>query len=268
MKTGLLVTASAILGLAGQSARADPAVIAATDTAPAGSSSATLPPDTSSMPELALPPATPAATVSTGPLLTYGATAASNYIFRGVSQTENRPAIFGAARLTYDQFYAGIGAENVDFHNGTNAEYDLSAGWAPVVRAFRFDFGVIRYGYIDEPAHTHIDTVEYKAAVSHDFGPVTVGGVVYDTANFFGSGHNGAYFAARGTYRFTQQLSISGALGRQTVNQGTDHTTWNAGLDYSVTKNIALDLRYYDTNTHSLGDTYGAHYVAAIKVSF
>jgi hypothetical protein len=58
------------------------------------------PPDTSSMPELALPPATPVTTVSTGPLFTYSATTASSYIFRGVSQTENRPAVFGAARVT------------------------------------------------------------------------------------------------------------------------------------------------------------------------
>ncbi len=49
---------------------------------------------------------------------------------------------------------------------------------------------------------------------------------------------------------------------------GINHTTWNAGLDYSFTKNIALDARYYDTNSHSLGDTYGSHYVAAIKFSF
>lgn len=52
------------------------------------------------MPELALPPATPVTTVSTGPLFTYSATTASSYIFRGVSQTENRPAVFGAARVT------------------------------------------------------------------------------------------------------------------------------------------------------------------------
>jgi uncharacterized protein (TIGR02001 family) len=224
--------------------------------------------ETSSMPEFALPQATPAPTVSMGPLFTYSVTAASNYIFRGVSQTENRPAIFGAVRVTDDQFYVGVGIENVDFHNSTSAEYDLSAGWAPVVLGTKFDFGVIRYGYIGEPDHTHIDTVDYKAAVSHDFGPVTVGGVVYYTANFFGSGHDGVYYAGRVTYRVIKSLSVSGALGRQTVSDGINHTTWNAGLDYSFTKNITLDARYYDTNAHSLGDTYGSHYVAAIKFSF
>jgi uncharacterized protein (TIGR02001 family) len=253
MRIGFWAAATSMIWLA------CPEVMAATADTPA---------DTSSMPELALPQATPPATVSIGPVFAYSVTTASDYIFRGVSQTENRPAIFGAARVTDDQFYVGVGIENVDFHNSTAAEYDLSAGWTPVVLGYKFDFGVVRYGYIDEPDHTHIDTVEYKAAVSHDLGPVTLGGVVYYTANFFGSGHDGVYYAGRVTYRVIKNLSVSGALGRQTVGEGIGHTTWNTGLDYSFTKNIALDLRYYDTNAHSLGDNYGSHYVAAIKVSF
>jgi uncharacterized protein (TIGR02001 family) len=253
-------TAALTLWVAGSAARADPA---APETP-----LATVPPETSLMPELALPPAVTPATVSPGPLFTLGATGASNYIFRGVSQTENRAAIFGAAGVTYAHFYGGVGLENVDFHNSIDAEYDLSAGYARVVRGFSLDFGVVRYGYADEPAHTHIDTVEYKAAVSHDFGPVTVGGVVYYTDDFFGSGHDGVYFAGRGTYRFSKTISFSGAVGRQLVTDGVNHTTWNAGVDYTFSKNVALDLRYYDTDVHSLGDNYRAHYVAALKVSF
>jgi uncharacterized protein (TIGR02001 family) len=217
------------------------------------------PPDTSSMPQLVLPQATPAEDAApSGPQFTYSVTAASNYIFRGVSQTENDPAVFGAARVTDDQFYAGAGIENVDFHNSTDAEYDLSGGWTPVVEGFRLDLGVIRYGYIDEPVHTHIDTVDLKGVVLHDFGP----------ANFFGAGRDGIYFEGRGTYKITDSLSASGALGRQTVDGGIDHTTWNAGLDYAVTKNISIDARYYDTDEHSLGSVYGSHFVAAIKGSF
>ncbi len=47
-----------------------------------------------------------------------------------------------------------------------------------------------------------------------------------------------------------------------------DHTTWNAGATYAVTKHVALDLRYADTNEHDLGKTYGSHFVASIKASF
>jgi len=226
------------------------------------------PPDTSSMPQLVLPQATPAEAVSLGPVFAYSVTGASNYIFRGVSQTSNDPAIFGAARVTYDQFYAGFGIENVNFHNSTAAEYDLSGGWTPKIAGFRFDFGVIRYGYINEPAFTHIDTVDFKAVALHDFGPVTLGAAVYYTADFFGTGHKAVYFEGRATYRITKKLSLAGTLGRQTIDEGIDHDTWNLGANYAFTKNIALDLRYYDTNQHRLGSDYKSHYVAAIKASF
>jgi len=226
------------------------------------------PPDTNAMPQLAIPPATSEEAAPTGPQLTVTVTGASDYIFRGVSQTNNGAAIFGAARVTDNDFYVGVGGENVNFHNGTNAEYDLSAGWAPTLSGFKFDLGVIRYGYIDQPAHTYIDTGEVKAAVSHDLGPATLGAAVYYTNDFFGSHRNAVYAEGRGAYKVSSRLTLSGAVGRQTIASGTDHTTWNAGATYAFNKMFALDLRYSDTDQHDLGRTYGSHFVAAIKAMF
>jgi len=249
MRTILLASTTIIMGLMAAAAQASP-------------------PDTSAMPQLAVPPATPAEVAPPGPQFTFTITAASDYIFRGVSQNENNPAIFGAARVAYDDFYVGVGGENVDFHNSTDAEYDLSAGWTPTVAGFKFDLGVIRYGYINQPAHTYIDTGEVKAAVSRDLGPATLGAAVYYSDNFFGSHHDAVYVEGRGAYRILPSLTLSGAVGRQTVASGTDHTTWNAGVTYAFTKAVALDLRYSDTDQHDLGRTYGSHYVAAIKAMF
>jgi uncharacterized protein (TIGR02001 family) len=227
------------------------------------------PPDTSTMPQLALPQAVAPDEAPSAPLqLTFSATAASNYTFRGVSQTENAAALFGAARVDYKNFYLGVGGENVDFHNSTDAEYDLSGGWTPVVSGFRLDLGFIRYGYVNQPAHTEIDTTEAKAVVLHDLGPATVAVAVYYTSDFFGSHHDAVYVEGRGSYRITKSLTASGAVGRQTIDSGTDHTTWNAGLTYAFTKHVGLDLRYADTDRHELGKTYASHFVAAIKGSF
>jgi uncharacterized protein (TIGR02001 family) len=226
------------------------------------------PPDTSSMPQLAVPQATPPEEVATGPVFAFTATAASDYIFRGISQTENAVAVFGSGRVSYDNFYAGVGAENVNFHNSTNAEYDLSVGWTPVVNGFRFDIGAVRYGYIDQPMHTYIDTVEFKGVVLHDFGPATLSAAVFYSGNYFGTHRNDVYVEERGAYRITPKLSISGAVGeRQGEGQATQ-MNWNAGATYAFTKHIALDLRYADTDEHDLGKTYGSHFTAAIKASF
>jgi uncharacterized protein (TIGR02001 family) len=225
------------------------------------------PPDTSSMPQLDLPPATPTEVVPAGPVFAFNVTAASNYVFRGISQTENGAAVFGSGRVSYDNVYAGVGVENVNFHNGTTAEYDLSAGWTPVVKGFRFDLGVVRYGYIDQPAHTEIDTTEFKAAVLHDFGRATLGAAIYYSGDYFGTHRDDVYVEGRGAYRITPKLTISAAGGRQSDGLA-DHTTWNAGATYAFTKHLALDLRYADTDQHELGKIYDSHFTAAIKASF
>jgi uncharacterized protein (TIGR02001 family) len=225
------------------------------------------PPDTTSMPQLALPPATPPEPVVAGPVFTFTTTAASDYVFRGISQTENGAAVFGSGRVSYDDLYAGVGMENVNFHNRTAAEYDLSAGWTPAVNGFRFDLGVVRYGYIDQPAHTEIDTAEVKAVVLHDFGPVTLGGAVYYSGNYFGSHRDDVYGEGRASYRITPKLTVSGAAGRQSGGL-SDHTTWNAGATYTFTKQLSLDLRYADTDEHELGKTYGSHFTASVAAAF
>jgi uncharacterized protein (TIGR02001 family) len=232
-----------------------------------GSAAHAAPPDTSSMPQLALPPAASAEPVASGPVFNVTATAASNYVFRGISQTENGAAVFGSGRVSYDNVYAGVGIENVNFHNSTTAEYDLSAGWTPVVEGFRLDLGVVRYGYIDQPAHTEIDTVEYKAVVLHDFGPATLGAAVYYSGNYFGSHRDDVYVEGRGAYKITPQLKVSGAAGRQSGGLA-DHTTWNAGATYALTKQIGLDLRYADTDEHDLGKIYRSHFTASITAAF
>lgn len=232
-----------------------------------GSTAWAAPPDTSSMPQLVLPQATPPEEVTAGPVFAFTATAASNYVFRGISQTENQAAIFGSGRVSYDNFYAGVGVENVNFHNSTSAEYDLSAGWTPVVQGFRFDFGVVRYGYIDQPAHTEIDTVEVKGSVAHDFGPVTLGAAVYYSTNYFGTHRDDIYAEGRAAYKITPKLTIGGAVGRQSDSLAS-HTTWNAGVTYAFAKHFALDLRYADTDQHDLGNNYGSHFTAALKASF
>jgi uncharacterized protein (TIGR02001 family) len=121
------------------------------------------------------------------PVFTFNLTGATNYIFRGVSQTENGPAAFGSVKASYDQFYAAAGAENVDFHNSTDAEYDLSAGWTPSIDGFHFDVGAIRYGYINQPIRTDIDTTEVRGTVAHKFGDLKFGVAVNHAFDYFGT---------------------------------------------------------------------------------
>lgn len=202
------------------------------------------------------------------PVISVSVTGASDYIFRGVSQTENGPAIFGGAKINYDHFYVAAGGENVDFRNGINAEYDLSAGWSPSLTGFNFDVGAVRYGYIGAPTGVSIDTIEVRGSVSRTFGAVKLGGAVNYAFEYFGTKRPATYFEGNAGYRVTPKLTVSGAAGRQQIDAGNSYTTWNVGAGYAFDKHFAVGLRYADTDAHHFGRLYRSHLVASAKLGF
>lgn len=204
------------------------------------------------------------------PRFSFSLTGASDYIFRGVSQTDENPAGFVAGRVDWKGFYAGVGAENVDFHIGVNAEYDLLAGWAGAIgRGFNLDVGVVRYGYTNVPAGVDLDTVEAKLGLSHAVGPATLGALVAYTSDYFAVQQKAWYTEVNASLPLASKWRLGGAVGRQAIsNSKADYTTWNLGVSYAATDNWSFDLRYHDTNAHSRGDTYDSRAVVSVRFAF
>ncbi|KZN30335.1 hypothetical protein N480_05135 [Pseudoalteromonas luteoviolacea S2607] len=75
-------------------------------------------------------------------------TAASDYTFNGVSQTQNDPAIQGSIDKSFDSgFYVGSWASNVDFGD-TDIEWDFYIGkYHEFNTAWSVDYGVAYYTY-------------------------------------------------------------------------------------------------------------------------
>src|SRR5687768_5710188 len=104
--------------------------------------------------------------------LSFNVGAATEYVFRGVSQTDENPQIFGGVDATLGSIgYAGIWVSNVDFNNGTDLEYDIYGGIKPVVGPVTLDVGVIYYGYTNQPDGPNEDYWEGKLAASVPAGP-------------------------------------------------------------------------------------------------
>lgn len=202
--------------------------------------------------------------------LAFNIGANTDYVFRGISQTDEDPSVFGGIDATIGSIgYAGIWVSNVDFGNGTDAEFDIYAGIKPVVGAVTFDFAAIYYGYIDQPSGSHEDYWEFKAAASVPAGPATLGVAVFYSPEFFGKTGDATYFEVNGALPLGEtKFTVSGALGHQQVEGPLDYTTWNIGLGYQLTDNVGLDVRYHDTDEHGFGSIYDSRVVAGIKVTF
>jgi uncharacterized protein (TIGR02001 family) len=193
----------------------------------------------------------------------------SDYVFRGVSQTQENPAISAGVDLTRGAVYLGGWASNVDFGDDADAEVDLYAGWRPEVAGWSLDLGGVAYLYTGQPDGADYDYVELKAAASRAVGPVTVGGGVYWSPDFFGATEDEAtYVEANASFAPADRWTVSGAVGRQWVSSDLDYATWNLGAARQLTDSLAFDLRYHDTDAHAFGAIYGGRAVASLKAVF
>lgn len=212
------------------------------------------------------PPASDPVEDAGGMSVGFTLSAATDYVFRGISQSAEDPAVFAAVSVNYGGFYAGAGTENVDFP-GIEQEYDLWAGYVfKLADATSLDVGVVRYGYIDSPVD--IDTVEVKAALSHSIGSTGVGVAGYWTPDYFGTDDDGFYAEVNASQQVARKLRVSGAVGHQWIGAGGDYLTWNVGASYAVLPGANIDLRYHDTDTDAFGTLADSRAVASFSVAF
>lgn len=194
-----------------------------------------------------------------------GLSAATDYVWRGVSQSDEDPAVFASVQVTAGGFYVGAGTENVDFA-GIKQEYDLWAGYVlPLGGNTKLDVGVVRYGYVDAPAD--IDTVEVKGALSTSVGQTGLGLAAYWTPDYFGTDNSALYTEVSASQPLMDKLTLSGAVGYQSINNsGADYVNWNAGLKYQVLPGASVDVRYHDTD--EAGSLFGSRIVGSFAIGF
>ena len=209
-----------------------------------------------------------AASAQTMPDVSFNVGVTSDYVFRGYTQTDEGPAIFGGVDLTSGIFYAGAWASNVDFFDSTDAELDLYAGVKPTLGPVGLDLGLIYYSYINEPDGADYANVELKAAGSVPVGPVTLGAGAYFSPDGFGAVEEALYYEGNAAWSPMANFAVSGAVGRQTYEGGGDYTTWNLGAGYTFAEKFTLDVRYHDTDVDGCDDVCDERVVATLKAAF
>jgi uncharacterized protein (TIGR02001 family) len=206
-----------------------------------------------------------------GPSVSFNVGAASDYVFRGYSQTDSKPQVYGGADLGIGIFYAGTWVSNVDFGDSTSMEYDLYAGFKPTLGPVSLDVGLVRYGYTNQEDGADLDFWEGKLAGSVAAGKGTVGGAVYYTPENFGQTGKATYVELNGSMPIAEKLSVSGAVGHQALEGDGDYETWNLGVGYAINDVFGLDLRYWDTNVEESNDPAkltSARVVVGLKAAF
>jgi uncharacterized protein (TIGR02001 family) len=233
--------------------------------------------------------------------------ATTDYVFRGFSQTAEKPTVQGTVDFTYKMFYAGMFLSGVDFVGNVQApgvataEIDYYAGVKFPVGPVEFDFGGIYYTYPganDKFAVTgfrELDYFEFKAGAKYKpLAAMTLGLFAYYSPEYTNKTGKVATFEGTFEYAFSKVGSVTPAfsalLGYQVgdntafkalVGNGDDnYVYWNAGLTLGFGDNFSLDFRYWDTNIANSAGGFSSNFcnnvafqcnerfVATAKVTF
>ncbi len=210
----------------------------------------------------------------------FTAAAVTDYVFRGISQSNEKPAFQPSLDVGYGIFYAGVWGSTLDFGDdelggvpptlGEDAqvEIDVYAGVRPTWGPVNFDFGVLGYLYPSaSDTAGELDYVEFKAAYSTAgllIPKLTSGTALYYSPEY--GGELGETLAVESTlaYELPQFLTvtptISGLVGTLYGNDDAfkaafsddKYYYWNAGLSLAIEK-FTFDFRYWDTNLDTTG---------------
>ena len=103
----------------------------------------------------------------------------SDYIWRGMTQSDG-PAISGGFDYESDGgFYAGIWGSNVDFNDGAGSELDYYFGYTAEMGGIEFDIGYVAFDYP-------------KNETGLDFEEIYIGLSMADLGLLFAMGQDGA----------------------------------------------------------------------------
>ncbi|MCR0980879.1 TorF family putative porin [Roseomonas populi] len=189
-------------------------------------------------------------------------TVSSDYLFRGVSQTRNRPAVQGTIDIQHTTgLYVGAFASNVAFL-GTNArqEIDALAGWRTTFAGVSLDLGAIAYNY---PGYQHtapgtFDLQYYELAVKAAYEipslpvPVKILGAFNWSPNYQLESGNGYYVEGGVEIGLPYDFTLAARGGYQWIQNNTrwgspDFGNWNVTLSYKFS-DFVLTAGYFDTS--------------------
>ena len=179
----------------------------------------------------------------------------SDYRFRGVSQSQNAPAVQGGIDYAHSSgFYVGNWNSSVSsqmYTNGSGVESDLYAGFKKdIYKGLTLDVGSYNYFYprATNNTSTNFDTNELFAGLG--YGPVSVK-YSQSLSNYFGTANskNSQYYQADLAQPLTyisKNLSLLAHVGRTEVNNNSNlnYTDYNVGLGYNL-QGWELAAKYY-----------------------
>ena len=177
----------------------------------------------------------------------------SDYKFRGISQTDGKPAAQGGFDLTHSSgLYIGTWTSNVSYWantGGNGQEIDIYGGYSTDLPfGLGIDVGALKYYYPSNQVTPKQNTTEFYLGLS--YGPVSYKYSQTDGLWFgFTDSKSSVYQSLAVELPISEALSFSAAYGQQKV-KGPMNPTYNdysVSISYALPSDFSLSLAYVGT---------------------
>jgi uncharacterized protein (TIGR02001 family) len=185
--------------------------------------------------------------------LSWNLSVTSDYVFRGVTQSNFKPAVQGGLDYAFGDsgFYVGVWGSNIDFDDseGPNIELDSYVGWShDLSEAWNLDLSVVHYAYLGESeAYGSINYNEF--IVKNTWNEMVTFTVGY-APDYSNADVESWYYNLGGTWEIGDAFSLNAGIGRTTFDDDTfsfDYNDWNIGVSRQFGP-VNAAINYYDTN--------------------
>jgi opacity protein-like surface antigen len=164
----------------------------------------------------------------------FGAGLSSEYIFRGISQSNHNPSVNAYFEPRYNvspylQLYAGVAGSSISFPNRAAAEIDGYGGIRPTFGPLALDFGGIVYWYPGGTCYNgSVAPVFGVDCIENGYLPIN-GNVIKKDLTFW-------EVYAKGTYTVNDQISFGGTAyySPSVLNSGAKGTYVTGGAKFAA----------------------------------
>lgn len=202
----------------------------------------------------------------------------SQYVFRGISQTNEDPALQGGFDYSHASgFYVGTWASNISWltdstavtgYKSSSLDWETYGGYRGAFgeTGISYDLGLLQYVYPGSrnPGAVKADTLEAYAALGWKFLSAKY---FYSLGDTFGVNNSSGtwYLDFAANYPLTEALTLnlhygiqefSGSIGGTSNDSVASYEDWKIGLSYALPQSFVVGAYYTDTNMNSTQEAF------------
>lgn len=179
----------------------------------------------------------------------------SDYAFRGVSQTDENPALQGGFDYSHASgLYAGVWGSSVSWLSDSDSrisnslELDAWGGYRGSIGAIGYDVGLLQYHYPGSypRGFNKADTLEAYVGLSWEFLSFKYSHALTDLFGYDDS-EDSAYYEVGSSFELGDGFTLGAHYGYSDIRGQDNYSDWKVGVSKAL-GGFTLGLHYVDTD--------------------